>query len=273
MLTRKIPRTGEPVPVIGCGTYIGFNVAPSNAMQGDLPAVMQCLHEAGGSVLDTSPMYDKAEATVGKLLDGLQMHASTFLATKVWTKGKAAGEAQMQRSMALMGTSTIDLMQVHNLVDYEVHLKTIRDWKEKGIVRYSGLTHYSSSAYRQLEQVLKAEDVDFVQFNYSVRDREAEQTLLPLAADLGVAVIVNMPFGSGGLLRELSHRAIPAWAADYECTTWSALLLKFILAHSAVTCVIPGTGSGKHMAENAAAGHGRPADNGFRLRLLAELDA
>jgi diketogulonate reductase-like aldo/keto reductase len=189
MLAKPIPSTGEQLPVIGCGTYIGFDVAPGGADL-QLTGVLNALFSAGGTMIDSSPMYGQAEAAVGRLLKKIESPAAAFLATKVWTKGRAEGIAQMQRSMARLGTERLDLMQVHNLLDWQIHLATLRDWKEEGRIRYIGVTHYTSSAYAELESVLRTEPVDFVQLNYSVSERAAEQRLLPLAQERGIAVIV-----------------------------------------------------------------------------------
>jgi len=254
MHTRPIPSTGEALPVIGCGTYLGFDVAPGSAPYRELSGVLNALIVGGGKVLDSSPMYGKAEGTVGKVVAAANAQDKVFLATKVWTRGREAGIAQMQRSMAVMGTDRIDLMQVHNLVDWRIHLSTLRAWKEQGRVRYIGITHYTASAFADLEAVMRTEPIDFVQLNYAVGDRAAERVLLPLAQDRGIAVLVNVPFGSGALLKSLHGRPLPPCATDLACTTWSQLLLKFVVGHPAVTCAIPGTGKPAHMADNAGAG-------------------
>ena len=268
MNTRHIPSSGEALPVIGLGTYKGFDTAAGSTKYGQLPAVLGALFAAGGSVIDSSPMYGRAEAAVGSLL-GAAAHPKPFLATKVWTRGRDAGIAQMQRSMALMGTACIDLMQVHNLVDCKVHLATLRAWKQAGRVRYIGVTHYTSSAYAELEAVLRSEPLDFVQLNYSVADRGTEQRLLPLAAERGIAVLANLPLGSGGALQAVLHRKLPDFAVELACSSWSQLLLKFVLAHPAVTCAIPGTGDPAHMADNALAGVGPLPDSAMRERIAA----
>jgi diketogulonate reductase-like aldo/keto reductase len=260
MRSRSIPATGEPLPVIGCGTYMGFDRSPGSAEFVRLDDVVSALFDAGGRVLDSSPMYGKAEAAVGHVLAARGGATKAFLATKVWTSGRAAGIRQMENSMRLLRTDCIDLMQVHNLLDWQDHLATLRQWKQAGRVRYVGISHYTASHYAQVEQVLRSEQLDFLQINYSVQEREAEKRLLPLAAERGVAVLVNRPFGGGGLLRRLNARPLPAWAGEIDCTTWSQLLLKFALSHPAVTCVIPGSGAPEHMAQNAAAGSGAQPD-------------
>jgi diketogulonate reductase-like aldo/keto reductase len=256
MQSRPIPSTGEALPVIGCGTYMGFDRAPGSPGFAELPRVLAALFEAGGTVVDSSPMYGKAEAAVGQVLAQGGVPGRPFLATKVWTTGRAAGIRQMENSLRLLGADRIDLMQVHNLVDCANHLATLRQWKEAGRVRYVGVTHYTSSAYADVEKVLRGEPLDFLQINYSAQEPEADRRLLPLAAERGVAVLVNRPLGGGGLLRRQHAKALPPWAAEIGCTAWSQLLLKFALGHPAVTCAIPGSGSPEHMAQNARAGSG-----------------
>ena len=243
MHARPIPSTGEPLPVVGCGTWRTFDVGSHPSDRAPLVEVLRILFEHGGSVIDSSPMYGRAETVVGDLLAAMKARASAFLATKVWTSGRDAGIAQMQRSMQLMKAQRIDLMQIHNLLDWRTHMATLRSWKAEGRIRYIGITHYTPGAFPELESVMRAERPDFVQLNYALDDRAAEERLLPLAADLGIAVVVNQPFGGGGLLRSLASSALPAWAADIECASWAEILLKFVLAHPAVTLRHPGNGS------------------------------
>ena len=266
MNTRPIPSTREALPVIGCGTWIGFDQRPGTEEYKRLPGVFDALFAAGGTVIDSSPMYGRSEETTGELLAASGQRDKAFLATKVWTSGREAGIAQMEQSFARLRTQRMDLMQVHNLVDWRIHLATLRGWKDKGRVRYIGITHYTASAYGEVEAVLKAEKLDFLQINYSLDARTAGERLLPLAAERGVAVIVNMPFGGGGLLRRLRDRPLPPWAAEIGCTSWAQVLLKFVLSHPAVTCVIPGTSRAEHMADNAAAGSGTFPDAAFWRR-------
>lgn len=263
MHTRPIPASGEALPVIGCGTWLAFDQSPGSAGFAPLQGVLSALFDGGGTVVDSSPMYGKAEAAVGQLLAEAGTRPRAFVATKVWTTGQAAGLRQMENSLRLLRTDTVDLMQVHNLVDWQHQLANVRAWKEAGRVRYVGITHYTSSAYGEVEAVLRSERVDFLQINYSVQEREAAQRLLPLAAQRGVAVLVNRPFGGGGLMRRLRAQELPAWAAEIGCTTWSQVLLKFVLSHPAVTCVIPGSGSPEHMAQNVQAGEGTIPDPGW----------
>jgi aryl-alcohol dehydrogenase-like predicted oxidoreductase len=263
MQTRTIPSTGEPLPVIGCGTYVGFDRAPGTPAFAALPDVVSALFDAGGTVLDSSPMYGKAEAALGQVLADTGKRPRAFVATKVWTSGRSAGLRQMENSLRLLRTDTLDLMQVHNLVDWPTQLASVGEWKRAGRVRYAGITHYTSSAYAEVEAVLRSEQLDFLQINYSVEEREAAYRILPLAAERGVAVLVNRPFGGGGLMRRLRSKPLPAWAAEIGCTTWSQVLLKFVLSQPAVTCVIPGSGSPEHMAQNAQAGMGAIPEPGW----------
>lgn len=271
MHTRPIPSSSEALPVIGLGTYRGFDATPGSADYEALPGVIDALVGAGGTVIDSSPMYGRAERTTGELLAARRPRPTAFLATKVWTSGKDAGVAQMEASFRLLQTPTIDLLQIHNLVDWRTHLPTLRRWKDDGRIRYLGITHYTPSAYRDVEAVLAAEPWDFLQINYAIDDRTAESRLLPLARDRGVAVLVNMPFGGGGLLGRLRTRPLPAWAAEAGATSWAQLALRFVLAHPAVTCVIPGTGNPRNMADNAVAGSAPPLTEAQRQALAALL--
>jgi len=270
MQTRPIPSSGQPLPVIGLGTYQGFDVTPGSAAYAQLPDVLRALFAAGGSVIDSSPMYGRAEAVTGELLAAAGTHRKAFLATKVWTHGRAEGVRQMEESLRRLQVERLDLMQIHNLVDWQTQLATLRDWKAAGRVRYLGVTHYTAGAYDALEAVMRAEALDFVQINYSADEREAERRILPLAAERGMAVIINRPFGGGGLLRRLRERPLPAWAADIGATSWAQVLLKFVLSHPAVSCAIPGTSRPEHMADNALAGTGTIPERSFWERHLID---
>ena len=286
MQTRKIPKTGEAVPVMGLGTWQTFDAGPGAAERAALTEVLAVFLDGGGRVIDSSPMYGRAEATVGELLTALGARApgerQPFLATKVWTTGKARGEQQMTTSMRRMRPAAphqpaeplrIDLMQIHNLQDWRTHLPTLRDWKAAGRVRYIGVTHYDLGAFDELERIVKTEAVDFVQLPYSIGVRRAEERLLPAAADHQTAVIVMRPFEAGALFGEVRGRPLPAVAAELGCTTWAQLFLKFILAHPAVTCPIPATGNPRHLAENIAAGSGPLPDESMRRKLIAAVGA
>jgi diketogulonate reductase-like aldo/keto reductase len=273
MLTRIIPSSGEALPVIGIGTYKGFDVGSNSKERAAIGNVLRTLFSLGGSVLDSSPMYGRAEGVAGDLLAEHGMREKAFVATKVWTQGRSAGVDQMNRSMKLLRCARVDLMQIHNLVDWRAHLATLRAWKEEGRIRYIGITHYSSSAYGEMEKLMRTEAIDFVQLNYSLDDREAEQRLLPVAVERGLAVLVNLPFGQGQLFRTLRGKPVPAWMQEAGCETWSQVLLKFILAHEAVTCVIPGTGNPDHMVENCHAGSGSMLEESLVRKLTSYWDS
>ncbi|WP_407523272.1 aldo/keto reductase [Methylobacterium oryzisoli] len=266
---RAIPSSGENLPVIGLGTWIGFNVGAAEAERERLRGVVAALLDGGGRVIDSSPMYGRAEAVAGDLVAAAGARERTFLATKVWTRGREAGIAQMRQSMARLRTDRLDLMQIHNLLDWRTHLPVLRAWKQEGRIRYLGISHYTESAYDEVEAVLRSEPLDFLQINYALDDRAAEERLLPLAADRGVAVLVNRPFGGGGLLRRLRDRPLPAYAAEIGCESWAEILLKFVIAHPAVTCAIPGTGQPHHMVMNLRAGTGPLPDQALRRRMQA----
>jgi diketogulonate reductase-like aldo/keto reductase len=229
------------------------------------------LFEAGGSVIDTSPMYGAAEAVVGDLLAAAGTRNKAFIATKVWTSGRDSGTEQMTRSLALLKTDHVELMQIHNLLDWRAHLPTLRAWKADKRIRYLGITHYTQSAHDELESVMRAEKWDFVQLNYALDDRAVERRLLPLAAERGIAVLVNQPFGGGGLLRKLLSRKLPDWAGEIGCTSWAQVLLKFVLANPAVTCVIPGTSKPEHMRDNVQAGFGAYPDAAMLKKMIADV--
>lgn len=268
---RTIPCSGASLPVIGLGTWLGFDVGSRRAEFPQRAQVLEALFATGGRVVDSSPMYGSAQAVVGELLEQAGSREQAFIATKVRTTGRRAGVEQMEQAMRLLRTNHIDLMQVHNLLDWREHLATLRDWKAQGRISYIGITHYTDDAHAQLAQVLREERLDFVQCNYSIADRHAERELLPLAAELGAAVLVNVPFGAGKVLRDLRQRALPGWAAEIGCTSWNQLLLKFVLSQPAVTCVIPGTSSPQHMRDNALAGTGELPGPQFWQPRLSEL--
>jgi diketogulonate reductase-like aldo/keto reductase len=273
MLTRPIPSTNEPLPVIGLGTWQAFDIGAERAGLDQRKEVLRILLEAGGKVIDSSPMYGRAEAVVGTLLTEMKAHDRTFLATKVWTSGEAAGIAQMRSSSAKLQAPVIDLMQIHNLLDWRTHLRTLRAWKEQKKFRYIGITHYTDSALDELAAVIRAERIDFVQFAYSIDGRAAETRMLPPCAERGVAVLVNRPFGSGSLFGQVKGKALPEWASELDCASWSQFFLKYILGHPAVTCVIPGTAKPEHMRDNVSAGLGKLPNDAQRQRMAAYWDA
>src|SRR4051812_36658256 len=268
LIKRNIPRTGETLPVIGLGTYIVLDVPPAAPELVELKEVLTTFTGAGAKLIDSSPMYGRAEAVVGELLSATKLRNDVFLATKVWTSGRDSGVRQMRDSLRVMRTQKIDLMQVHNLLDLATHTKTLNEWKAAGTLRYTGITHYHSGAYPELEKLLKTRAYDFVQFNYSLAEREAEQRLLGVAAETGTAVIINRPFAQGELFPKVKGRDLPPWAAEFDCTSWAQFFLKYIIAHPAVTCVIPGTGKVSHMTDNLKAGAGRLPDEGTRKRMV-----
>jgi diketogulonate reductase-like aldo/keto reductase len=271
MHQRKIPSNGEMLPIVGCGTWRTFDVGAKPQDRAPLAEVLRILFEAGGSAIDTSPMYGSAEAVIGDLLAAAGARDKAFIATKVWTSGHDNGIAQMNQSMRLLKTDHIDLMQIHNLRDWRAHLPTLSAWKAEGRIRLMGITHYTQTAHDELEAVLRAEKWDFVQLNYALDDRAVERRLLPLAAERGVAVLVNQPFGGGGLLRKLLPRKLPDWAGEIGCASWAQVLLKFVLANPAVTCVIPGTGKPEHMNDNVQAGFGVYPDAAMLKKIAAIL--
>jgi aryl-alcohol dehydrogenase-like predicted oxidoreductase len=274
LLMRRIPSSGETIPAIGLGTSGPFEVGRDEAARAPLREVLQGFFAGGGTLIDTSPMYSTAEAVLGDLLSADQQ-AKAFIATKVWTPGSGGhgeqkGIEQMQRSSNLLRHKAIDLMQVHNLVDVDVHLKTLARWKAEGKVRYMGITHYTTSSYPDLIAIIEGEKLDFVQFNYSVTTREAEKRLLPLCADKGVAVLVNRAFEDGNLFSQVQGRALPAWAAEFGAKSWAQVFLKFVLAHPAVTCVIPATGKIRNLVDNLGAATGALPDAKQRAQIIAE---
>jgi aryl-alcohol dehydrogenase-like predicted oxidoreductase len=268
MLKRPIPRSGEMLPAVGVGTWQTFDVGPQAPERAELKEVLRLLVEAGGSVVDSSPMYGKAEGVAGDLSADLGLREKLFFATKVWTSGRDSGIRQMEDSFRLMRTQRMDLMQVHNLLDLSAHAKTLREWKKTGRLRYIGITHYHEGAHAELERIVKTREWDFVQFNYSMAEREAEERLLPACADSGTAVIVNRPFSQGGLFPKVKGKELPAWAAEFDCTSWAQFFLKYLLSHPAVTCVIPGTRRVAHLKDNVQAGIGRLPDAAMRRRMV-----
>src|SRR2546423_3136001 len=256
LLQRAIPSSGEKLPVLGLGSWQFFDVGPSEAERKPLGEVLARFVALGGRVVDSSPMYGRAEQVIGDIAAKLGLQSSLFLATKVWTTGKEQGSASMERSLARLQTKRLDLMQVHNLVDARTHLATLRSWKEQGRIRYLGITHFNPSSYPEVASLLRSEKLDFLQINYSLGEREAEQELLPLARDRGVAVLANRPFGGGDLFSKVRQKPLPDWAAEFNCQSWAQFLLKWIVSHPAVTCAIPATGNVHHLEDNMRAAVG-----------------
>lgn len=267
MQTRVIPTSGEKLPVIGLGTWQVFDVDLTAEKEKQLGEVLSLFANMGGRVIDSSPMYGRSEEVIGALMTKLGLRDRLFLATKVWTRGKAAGIDSIERSLKRFQAQEIDLMQVHNLVDVETQLATLRDWKDKERLRYIGVTHYNESAFPEVEKILKKQELDFLQINYSVTERAAEQRILPLAQDRRVAVIVNRPFGGGDLISRVRSKPLPEWAGEFDCRSWAQLLLKWILAQTAVTCVIPATNKVDHLRDNLQAGFGGLPDAKARERI------
>ncbi|MCF8178779.1 MAG: aldo/keto reductase [Sulfuritalea sp.] len=266
-LLRKIPKSGEALPAIGLGSSRTFDVGAASAERDPLREVLKLFVEQGGRVVDSSPMYGESERVIGDLAAELGVTEKLFMATKVWTSGKDAGIRQMEESFKLLRTKRVDLMQVHNLSDWKIQLRTLREWKAQGRLRYIGITHYTESAYDDLMKVMQSEDIDFVQLNYSITERDAESRLLPLAHERQIAVLVNRPFARSGLFEKVRGKSLPPWAAEIDCRSWAQFFLKFILGHPAVTCAIPATSKPKHLLDNMQAGLGRQPDAATRDRM------
>jgi len=273
MLAKSIPSSGEKLPAIGIGTYKGFDLADGAESRARLAEVLRRLFAAGGSIVDSSPMYGRAEARAGQALAELGKQNDAFIMTKVWTSGRAAGTRQMEESLAFFGVARIALMQIHNLVDWRTHLATLREWQAAGRIKYIGITHYTTGAFGELEAVLKQEKMDFLQIPYSIAERAAEARLLPLCREKGVAVIANVPLGSGRLVRAAKGKPVPDWACDFGAGTWTQFLLKYLLGHDACTCVIPGTGNPDHAADILGVGEGRLPDESERRRMAEAVAA
>ena len=273
MIQRPIPASGELLPVIGLGTYQSFDIGTGAAERDPVKDVLHRFAQHGGKLVDSSPMYGRSESALGELATELAVTQKLFMATKVWTSGREAGIRQMEESLRRMQVARMDLMQIHNLQDWQTHLNTLRQWKSAGRIRYTGITHYHSGAYAELERLMKMKEFDFVQCNYSIAEREAEQRILPLARDLGIAVIVNRPFAQASLFSRVKGKDLPAWAAEFDCASWAQFFLKYILGHPAVTCVIPATGKPKHLVDNMMAGIGKLPDAPMRARMAQFMDA
>lgn len=268
--TRQIPRTKEAIPTVGLGTWQAFDVDPAHrAAQVE---VMKQFLAIGGRVIDSSPMYGRAEQVVGDVLADLGAIGTPFLATKVWIRGKREGIAEMERSRTRMRAQRIDLMQIHNLLDWQTHLPVLREMKQAGTIRYLGVTHYSHGELPQIERLMRTEALDFIQVPYNLADRAVEARVLPAAADTGTAVLVMRPFEEGALFRRVKGKPLPGWAAELDCTSWAQLFLKFIIGHPAVTCPIPATADPAHLADNMKAGFGRLPDAAQRRAMIAAFD-
>lgn len=268
MITRPIPSSGEAMPVIGLGTWQAFDVGGNGEARAPLKDVLRAFIDAGAHLIDSSPMYGSAESVVGDLVAELGLRQGVFLATKVWTSGREAGIAQMRRSAERMKSPVLDLIQIHNLLDWRTHLATLRDMKAKGQVRYIGITHYTTGSLPELARILDSESgIDFVQFGYSLATRDAETKLLPVAAARRVATIVNQPFETGDMFRRVRGKPVPEWAAEFDCTSWAQLFLKYIIAEPAATAVIPATANPAHMSDDLKGGTGRLPDAQQRQKI------
>ena len=272
IMKRAIPSSGQKIACVGLGTWQTFDVRSSNGERDPLKEVLKTLVQYGGQVVDSSPMYGRSERVVGELATELGIANKLFYATKVWTRGESSGKSQMKSSMSKMKANPMDLMQVHNLQDWRTHLKTLYKWKESGLVKYIGITHYTPGAHGEMERILKSESIDFIQVNYSITDRNAERSLLPAARDHGVAVMTNRPYSGGSLFGKVRGKQLPAWAGEFDCNSWGQFFLKYVLSNPATTCVIPGTSKAKHMKDNLGAGLGRLPDERERKKMVALLN-
>ena len=271
MNQKSIPSSNEKLPIIGLGTWQTFDVGTSSEKRAVLFEVLRKMREKGGSVIDSSPMYGSSESVVGDLTQKTGFASDFFYATKVWTQGKEAGMQQIKSSMRKMGRDQMDLMQIHNLVDYKTHVKTLRALKDSGTIRYWGITHYLDSTHARLTNIIKADNPDFVQVNYSIRSRNAEKELLEAARKYGTAVLVNRPFEGGSLFRLTKNKPLPDWCSEYDINSWGQYFLKFIVSHPAITCAIPGTSKPHHAVDNMLAGHGKLPDEGIRKKMLMHI--
>jgi diketogulonate reductase-like aldo/keto reductase len=267
-IKKTIPSSGERLSVIGLGTSRTFDVDSDHAVTSPLMEVMQAFFDNDGQLIDSSPMYGSAEAVTGALVKQAKNRQRFFSATKVWTNGKGKGIEQMERSMQRLGVEQIDLMQIHNLVDWQTHIDTLVDWKAEGRIRYIGITTSHGRYHDKLEKILLQLPLDFVQFSYNILNRTVEQRLLPIAREKSIATLINRPYQRGSLFRRVKGKPLPAWAAEFDCASWGQFFLKFIAAHPAVTCIIPATSKLKHMVDNMAAGYGRLPDEATRQRMI-----
>lgn len=271
MRRRPIPSSGNPLPVVGLGTWQSFDVGDNREDRKQLIQVLSEMNAMGGKVIDSSPMYGSSEAVVGDLTAELDFQDSFFYATKVWTSGRQQGMEQMKRSMQKMKRETIDLMQIHNLIDWKTHLSTLRNMKERGEIKYWGVTHYTNASHKLLAQIIRDEKPDFAQFNYSIRERHAEDFLLRTAKENGTAVIINRPFEGGSLFRATKGKELPSWCENLDINSWAQFFLKYILGNESVTCVIPGTSKPRHVIDNMGAGFGNLPNATDRSKMVQYL--
>ncbi|MFV2032581.1 MAG: aldo/keto reductase [Gammaproteobacteria bacterium] len=267
-ITKTIPKTGENLPVIGMGTSRTFNTRGDSELLARLAEVTQIFFDMGGGLIDSSPMYGSAQSVLGQLLPGVKGKKNLFAATKVWIDGRQAGIDQMEASRRLWGINNFDLMQIHNLVDWETHLETLQQMKAEGKIRYVGITTSHGRFHRQLINILSNRDFDFVQLSYNIANRKVESYLLPIAEEKGIAVIVNRPFQRGDLFRRVRGKPLPSWAQEFDCGSWGQFFLKYAVSHPTVTCAIPATSKVKHMKDNMLAGRGRLPTAAQRAKML-----
>lgn len=265
-IKKPIPKSGELLPVIGMGSSRTFDVDGIEAQSALLP-VLQAFFDSGGAVIDSSPMYGSAEQVLGDLLPRVTGKQALFAATKVWTWGRQQGVEQMHVSMRRMGVGRFDLMQIHNLRDWQVHLETLREWKQAEKVRYIGITTSHGRFHDELEVILETEPLDFVQFTYNIAEREVEQRLLPIAREHEIAVLINRPFARGNLFPAVKGSPLPDWTAEFDCSSWGQFFLKYAVSHPDVGCALPATSKLEHMLDNMGAGFGRLPDASMRKRM------
>lgn len=272
MIKRSIPSSGELLPAIGLGTWQTFDVSDPSSRP-DLAKVLEQMHHSGATLIDSSPMYGRSEQVIGELCAATTSQNEFFYATKVWTTGRESGIRQMEDSFKRMRRTSMDLMQIHNLTDWKTYLSVLREWKERGKIRYIGITHYTDSMHVELEKVFNQEKIDFVQFNYSIFDHHAEKRLLDAAAAKGIATLINRPFGEGRIFQRVKGKNLPAWAQAEDIHNWSDFFLKYILSHPAVTCIIPATANPQHAAANFNSASGKLPDQRLREKMAAYFDA
>ena len=272
LIQRKIPSSGESLPVIGIGTARRYEAVTTEAERAPLREVLRQFAEMGGKVIDTAPSYGTAETVVGDLVAELKIRESLFIATKLGARGRDAGIEQLERSFKRLRTPKIDLIAVHNLQDTQTQLGTLRQWKQAGRIRYVGITTSFERQYQEFEQTMRGEALDFIQVDYALDNRKADQRILPLAADRGMGVMINLPFGRGRLFTAVQGKSLPPWAGDFDCASWAQFFLKYIVSHPAVTCALPGTAKVEYLVDNLGAAQGRLPDAAMRRRMESFID-
>jgi diketogulonate reductase-like aldo/keto reductase len=273
LISRPIPSSGEVIPIVGVGTN-RYGVGDDLELRKPLRDALSKFHELGGTVIDTAPQYRSSESVLGDLIDELDIGSYIFMATKIDQQTRAANEARLERSIGLLGFPTIDLLQCHNLIDWETAIPQMQEWKAAGRIRYVGITTSRQNQYELMERIVESHELDFIQINYSLADqREAAERLLPMAANRGMAVMINRPFGGGNVFEKLSKASLPDWAAEFDCHSWGQFMLKYVLSHTAVTCAIPGMTKVRHVVDNMAAATGKLPDAPLRRKQEAFFDA